>query len=87
MRASERDAAQQRIRERQRRANRMLAVRTIAGLIGYSVGFPLGRMLVHHQPFNVATMGLCAVGYTAVTALIWGGFLGWDRWRHRRRAA
>lgn len=90
VKAAEREAALRRQRElaalavrAQRRRNLVSVLCSLGGLVGYSTGLPLARMLVHHQPFDVATMGVAAGCYAGVTALIWGAFLGWERRRRR----
>lgn len=90
MKPAEREAALRRERDlaelalkRQRRENRLIIVRAVAGMIGFAAGFPLVRALLRHEPFDMATMGLCALSYSAVTALIWGAYFAWER---RRRS-
>lgn len=88
VKAAEREAAIRRQRElalaamkARRRAKVLGIARTIGFGIGLSAGFPLARALARHEPFDVATMGLAAAGYAVAAALVWGGYLTWERWR------
>jgi hypothetical protein len=88
VKAAEREAARQRERElaelavrAQRRGNRILVAATAGGLAGFTAAVTLTRVLVQHQRFSWLLPGEAAGSYLAVTALIWGGYFAWERWR------
>ena len=57
----------------------MFWVRPLGGLAGYLTVITLVRVLVRHQPFSVAAMGLYASAYVVSVALVWCGYLAWER--------
>ena len=56
----------------------------LAGLAGYLTAITLDRVLVRHEPFSAAVMGLYAAAYVVLVALTSCGYVIWERWRERR---